>query len=184
MREVTGVPIKFLAVGEQADRLELFHPDRMASRILGMGDVLSLIEKAEQALDQEQALAMGTKLIQGEFTLEDFLAQLQEIKKMGPISQLLEMIPGLGGISNEVAPDVTDGEMRRIEAIIYSMTREERRTPKVLNASRKRRIARGSGTSVQEVNSLLKQFRQMQRMMKQLGSGRGQRGLLSMLGRL
>lgn len=183
MREVTGVPIKFLAVGEQADRLELFHPDRMASRILGMGDVLSLIEKAEQALDQEQALAMGKKLIQGEFTLGDFLAQLQEIKKMGPISQLLEMIPGLGGISNEVAPDVTDGEMRRIEAIIYSMTQEERRTPKVLNASRKRRIARGSGTSVPEVNSLLKQFRQMQRMMKQLGSGRGQGGLLSMLGR-
>jgi signal recognition particle subunit SRP54 len=184
MREVTGVPIKFLAVGEQTDKLDLFHPERMASRILGMGDVLSLIEKAEQTLDQEQALEMSQKLLKGEFSLEDFLSQLQEIKKMGPISQLLEMIPGLGNAASQVAPEVSDNEMRRIEAIIYSMTPIERRKPKIINASRKRRIARGSGTSVQEVNALLKQFRQMQRMMKRLSGGRGQGGLLSMLGRL
>jgi len=182
MREVTGVPIKFLAVGERADQLELFHPDRLASRILGMGDVLTLIERAEQTMDQEQALAMSQKLIQGDFTLEDFLAQFQEIKKMGPIGQLLDMIPGMGNIANQIQPEATDHELRRIEAIIYSMTPQERRNPKVINASRKRRIARGSGALVQDVNALLKQFRQMQRMMKQLQSGRG--GLASLLGKL
>jgi len=182
MREVTGVPIKYLAVGERADQLELFHPDRLASRILGMGDVLSLIEKAEQALDQEQALAMSQKLIKGDFTLDDFLAQFQEMKKMGPISQLLDMIPGMGGLSKQIQPEATDYELRRIEAIIYSMTPGERRNPKVINASRKRRIARGSGTTVQDINALLKQFRQMQRMMKQFRRGRG--GLASLLGRL
>ena len=184
MREVTGVPIKFLAVGERADQLELFHPDRLASRILGMGDMLSLIEKAEQTLDQQQALTMSKKLIQGEFNLEDFRAQFQEIKKMGPVSQLLDMIPGMGNLAGEMTPDVTDKEMGRIEAIISSMTLEERHTPKILNASRKRRIATGSGTSVQDVNSLLKQFRQMQKLMKQLGSGRGRGGLASILSRL
>ena len=184
MREVTGVPIKFLAVGEQVDQLELFHPDRLASRILGMGDVLTLIEKAESALDQEQALAMGQKLISGDFNLDDFSKQLQEIKKMGPISQLLEMIPGLGNLATQTPPDVTDKEMLRIEAIIGSMTGTERERPKIINASRKRRIARGSGTSVQDVNSLLRQFRQMQRMMKQLTSGRGRGGLSSLLGKL
>ncbi len=184
MREVTGVPIKFLAVGEQADQLELFHPDRLASRILGMGDVLTLIEKAESALDQEQALAMGQKLISGDFNLDDFSKQLQEIKKMGPISQLLEMIPGLGNIATQAPPEVTDKEMLRIEAIIGSMTGTERERPKIINASRKRRIALGSGTSVQDVNSLLRQFRQMQRMMKQLTSGRGRGGLSSLLGKL
>jgi signal recognition particle subunit SRP54 len=184
MREVTGVPIKFLAVGEQADQLELFHPDRLASRILGMGDVLTLIEKAESALDQEQALAMGQKLISGDFNLDDFSKQLQEIKKMGPISQLLEMIPGLGNLATQAPPEVTDKEMLRIEAIIGSMTGTERERPKIINASRKRRIARGSGTSVQDVNSLLRQFRQMQRMMKQLTSGRGRGGLSSLLGKL
>ncbi len=184
MREVTGVPIKYLAVGEQADKLELFHPDRLASRILGMGDVLSLIEKAQQTMDQEQALAMGQKLIKGDFTLDDFVKQLQEIKKMGPISQLLDMIPGLGGLSKQMAPDVTDREMRRTEAMIYSMTLDERRTPKIINANRKRRIARGSGTTVQDVNALLKQFREMQRLMKQMSTGRGRGGLFSMLERL
>lgn len=184
MREVTGVPIKFLAVGEQADQLELFHPDRLASRILGMGDVLTLIEKAESALDQEQALAMGQKLISGDFNLDDFSKQLQEIKKMGPISQLLEMIPGLGNLATQAPPEVTDKEMLRIEAIIGSMTGTERERPKIINASRKRRIAQGSGTSVQDVNSLLRQFRQMQRMMKQLTGGRGRGGLSSLLGKL
>lgn len=184
MREVTGVPIKFLAVGEQADQLELFHPDRLASRILGMGDVLTLIEKAERALDQEQALAMGQKLIRGDFNLDDFMMQLQEIKKMGPISQLLDMIPGLGNLAKQAPPDVTDKEMLRIEAIISSMTATERQRPKIINASRKRRIARGSGNGVQDVNSLLRQFRQMQRMMKQLTGGRGRGGLSSLLGKL
>jgi len=180
IRAVTGVPIKYLGVGEKLDALESFHPDRLASRILGMGDVLTLIEKAEAALDQEQALAMGKKLIQGEFDLEDFLGQLREVKKLGPLSQLLEMIPGFSQFKAELTPELTDRQMKMLEAIINSMTVEERRNPRVINASRKRRIARGSGTTVQDVNTLLGQFRQMQRMMKQLASGRG-RGLLSML---
>ncbi len=184
MREVTGVPIKFLAVGEKTDQLEPFFPDRLASRILGMGDMLSLIEKAEQTLDQEKALSLGKKLAKGQFTLEDFLAQLQEVKKMGPIGQLLDMIPGLSKLTADTAPGVTESEMRRIEAIIYSMTPEERGDPKVINASRKRRIARGSGTTVQDINALLRQFQEMQRMMKQLTSGRGRGGLFSLLGRL
>jgi len=180
IRAVTGVPIKYLGVGEKLDALESFHPDRLASRILGMGDVLTLIEKAEATLDQEQALAMGKKLIQGEFDLEDFLGQLHEVKKLGPLSQLLEMIPGFSQLETDLTPELTDKQMKMVEAIISSMTVEERRNPRVINASRKRRIARGSGTTVQDVNMLLGQFRQMQRMMKQLTSGRG-RGLLSML---
>jgi signal recognition particle subunit SRP54 len=179
IRAVTGVPIKYLGVGEKLDALESFQPDRLASRILGMGDVLTLIEKAEAALDQEQALAMGKKLIQGEFDLEDFLGQLREVKKMGPLSQLLEMIPGFSQLKTELTPELTDRQMKMVEAIINSMTVEERRSPRIINASRKRRIARGSGTTVQDVNMLLVQFRQMQRMVKQLTSGR-QRGLLSM----
>jgi signal recognition particle subunit SRP54 len=179
IRTVTGVPIKYLGVGEKLDALESFHPDRLASRILGMGDVLTLIEKAEATLDQEQALAMGKKLIQGEFDLEDFLGQLREVKKLGPLSQLLEMVPGLSRLKTELTPELTDGQMKMVEAIINSMTVEERRNPRIINASRKRRISRGSGTTVQDVNMLLGQFRQVQRMMKQLTSGRG-RGLLSM----
>ena len=179
IRAVTGVPIKYLGVGEKLDALESFQPDRLASRILGMGDVLTLIEKAEAALDQEQALAMGKKLIQGEFNLEDFLGQLREVKKMGPLSQLLEMIPGFSQLKTELTPELTDRQMKMVEAIINSMTVEERRSPRIINASRKRRIAGGSGTTVQDVNMLLVQFRQMQRMVKQLTSGR-QRGLLSM----
>ena len=179
IRAVTGVPIKYLGVGEKLDALESFHPDRLASRILGMGDVLTLIEKAEATLDQEQALAMGKKLIQGEFDLEDFLGQLREVKKLGPLSQLLEMVPGFSQLKTEVTPELTDRQMKMVEAIINSMTVEERRNPRIINASRKRRIAGGSGTTVQDVNMLLGQFRQMQRMMKQLTSGRG-RGLLSM----
>ena len=178
MREVTGVPIKFLGVGEKLDALEPFHPDRLASRILGMGDVLSLIEKAGENMDRAEAEAVGRKLIKGEFNLEDFLKQFQQIKKMGPLTQLLEMIPGMGRITKDLAPDVTDKQFRQIEAIINSMTPAERRDPKVINGSRKRRIARGSGAEVMEVNDLLNQFRQMQRLMKQMGSGggRGMRG--------
>jgi signal recognition particle subunit SRP54 len=179
IRAVTGVPIKYLGVGEKLDALESFHPDRLASRILGMGDVLTLIEKAEATLDQEQALAMGKKLVKGEFNLEDFLGQLREVKKLGPLSELLEMVPGFSQLKTEVTPELTDKQMKRVEAIINSMTVGERRNPRIINASRKRRIARGSGTTVQDVNMLLGQFRQMQRMMKQLTSGRG-RGLLSM----
>ena len=179
IRAVTGVPIKYLGVGEKLDALESFHPDRLASRILGMGDVLTLIEKAEATLDQERALAMGKKLIQGEFDLEDFLGQLREVKKLGPLSQLLEMVPGFSQLKTELTPELTDRQMKMVEAVINSMTVEERRNPRIINASRKRRIARGSGTTVQDVNMLLGQFRQMQRMMKKLTSGR-QRGLLSM----
>ncbi len=179
MRAVTGVPIKYLGVGEKMDALEPFHPDRLASRILGMGDILSLIEKAEGAMDQRQALLAAQRLQKGQFDLDDFLKQLREIRKLGPLSQLLEMVPGLSRLGKEVSPEVTDKQFKMIEAIISSMTLEERRHPEILNASRKRRIARGSGTDVQAVNSLLIQFRQMQRMMKELGRGRG-RGLLSM----
>jgi signal recognition particle subunit SRP54 len=189
VRAVTGVPIKFLGVGEKTDALEVFYPDRLASRILGMGDVLTAIEKAQAVMDQEQALQAGRKLVKGEFDLEDFRAQLQQIKKMGPISQLLDMIPGMSQLTKGVAPDVTDQQMKVIEAVINSMTSEERHNPRIITGSRKRRIARGSGTTVMEVNDLLKQFRQMQRMMKQFtGSGRRgrgkMRGLLSMLGGL
>ncbi|HID86906.1 MAG TPA: signal recognition particle protein, partial [Anaerolineae bacterium] len=173
IRSVTGVPIKYLGVGEKTDALEPFYPDRLASRILGMGDVLTLIERAEAAFDEEEALRMERKLRTATFDLEDFLKQLQQVKRMGPLSQLLEMIPGFSQISREIPQEVTDQQLKRIEAIINSMTREERRNPRILNASRKRRIARGSGTTVQEINQLLAQFRQMQRMIKQLSTGRG-----------
>jgi signal recognition particle subunit SRP54 len=189
VRSVTGVPIKYLGVGEKTDALEVFHPDRLASRILGMGDVLTAIEKAQGVMDEEQALKMGQKLVKGEFDLEDFRDQLQQLKQMGPIGQLLDMIPGMSKLTEGMAPDVTDQQMKMIEAIINSMTPGERRNPRIINASRKRRIARGSGTTVMEVNDLLSQFRQMQRMMKQLAGGSkhgrsGLRGLMGMLGGL
>lgn len=176
IREVTGVPIKFLGTGEKVDAFEPFYPDRLASRILGMGDVLTLIEKAESSLDRTQAEAIGKRLAKGEFDLEDFLKQLGEVKKLGPLSQLMDMIPGMSRMNKELAPEVTDGQMKMIEAIIQSMTLEERRHPDIIGGSRKRRIARGSGTTVAEINDLLIQFRQMQRMMKQLTGGRRGRG--------
>jgi signal recognition particle subunit SRP54 len=186
VRSVTGVPIKYLGVGEKTDALEVFHPDRLASRILGMGDVLTAIEKAQEVMDQEQALKMGQKLVKGEFDLEDFRDQLGQLKQMGPLNQLLDMIPGMSKLTAGMAPDVTDQQMKIIEAIINSMTPGERRNPRIINASRKRRIAKGSGTTVMEVNDLLSQFRQMQRMMKQLtGSGkRGRGGMLGLMGML
>jgi signal recognition particle subunit SRP54 len=189
VRSVTGVPIKYLGVGEKTDALEVFHPDRLASRILGMGDVLTAIEKAQGVMDEEQALKMGQKLVKGEFDLEDFRDQLQQLKQMGPIGQLLDMIPGMSQLTAGMAPDVTDKQMKLIEAIINSMTPGERHNPRIINASRKRRIARGSGTTVMEVNDLLSQFRQMQRMMKQMAGGGkrgrgGMRGLMGMLGGL
>lgn len=173
MREVTGVPIKFLGVGEKVDGFEVFHPDRLASRILGMGDMLSLIEQAEQLYEEQEAEILERKLRRNEFNLEDFLGQLRKIQKMGTIGKILDMVPGMGQLRKQM--NINDHEaqqrMKRVEAIILSMTAKERRNPKVLNASRKRRIAQGSGTSVQEINTLLKQFRDMQKMMKYINSG-------------
>jgi signal recognition particle subunit SRP54 len=181
MREVTGVPLKFLGTGEKTTALEPFHPDRMASRILGMGDMLTLIEKAQEEMDQEEAEIAGQRLLSGKFDLEDFLDQMQQIKKLGPVGQILEMIPGMNKMAGNIDLSGADSELKRIEAIIRSMTPQERRSPKIIKASRKRRIAAGSGTQVQDVNALLKQFREMQRMMKQLKSGRG-RQLAGLLG--
>jgi len=182
MREVTDVPIKFLATGEKLDAFEVFHPDRMASRILGMGDVLTLIEKAQTEMDEEDARQASEKLLSGEFTLEDFLKQMQQIKRLGPIGQLMEMIPGMNRMAGDVDLSNAESEMGRIEAIIRSMTLEERRNPRILKASRKRRVASGSGTSVQDVNALLKQFREMQRVMKQFKQSRGNRGIANLFG--
>jgi signal recognition particle subunit SRP54 len=173
IRAVTDIPIKFISTGEKTDALEPFYPDRLAQRILGMGDVLSLIEKAEATISQEQAEAMEKKLRSNSFTLEDFLSQLQAIKKMGPLGQLMEMIPGMRGMMKAQGLEQIDEKpLKQIEAIINSMTLQERRNPDLIDGSRKRRIARGSGTQVQDVNMLLKQFKDMQQMMKQLTSGR------------
>ncbi len=179
MREVTGVPIKFLGTGEKIEALELFHPDRLASRILGMGDVLTLIEKAERTYDQQEAARLERKLRKGEFDLEDFLQQLRQLRKMGPLGDLLGMVPGGGKLLKQtnVSDEEMERAMKRTEAIILSMTPEERRKPKILNGSRKRRIARGSGTTVTEVNQLLRQYRQMQKLFKQLGRSKKGRGL-------
>jgi len=175
IRAVSGVPVKFMGVGEKTSDLEAFHPDRLASRILGMGDVLTLIERAESAISEEQARDMEEKLRAASFTLEDFIDQLHAIKKMGPISELVSMIPGLQKLSSQLPAEATDKGLVTTEAIISSMTRQERRAPKIINASRRRRIAQGSGTSVQQVNQLLRQFAQMTRMMKQIQGGRGRR---------
>ena len=169
------MPIKFLGTSEKVDGIEVFYPDRLASRILGMGDVLTMIEKAEAHIDQEEAVRMQKKLRTATFDLDDFLKQMGQIKKMGPLTNLLEMIPGFGRVAKEIDPQATDRQFRRIEAMICSMTAAERRDPGLLNGSRKRRVAAGSGTSVQEINELLSQFRQMQRMMKQLQSGTSRR---------
>jgi signal recognition particle subunit SRP54 len=174
---VTGLPVKFLGTGERIDALEPFHPDRLAGRILGMGDVMTLIERAQENVDQRQAEEFARKLERNSFTLEDFLDQMQQLKRMGPIGGLLELIPGMGGAAKQAQEAVDRGELKRVEAIIQSMTPLERRSPDVLTASRRRRIARGSGTSQQDVNRLIKQFGEMQRLMKQFGGG-GRKGLL------
>lgn len=173
MRSVTGVPIKFLAVGEKSDALESFEPTRLASRILGMGDLLGLIEKAEAQLDQEKAQKAAERLVSGAFTLEDFAVQLKEVRKMGPIGQLLGMIPGMSGPKMQIDEQAAEKQLKHTEAIIGSMTPRERRSPDVLNASRKRRIAAGSGTTVYEVNQLVRQFKDMQKLMKQMGGKKG-----------
>ena len=182
VRAVTGVPIKFLGTGEKLNELEVFYPDRMASRILGMGDMLTLIEQAEAHIDEEFAAEAAEKLMDGSFNLDDFLKQLQQVKKMGSITKMLEMIPGMGQLAKQIPDEVADTQLKLTEAIINSMTMQERRRPKILNASRKRRIARGSGTTVQDVNQLLSQFRQMQKMMRQLRDPGKRRGFLNMFG--
>lgn len=180
VRAVTGKPIKFVGTGEKMGDLEEFHPSRMASRILGMGDVLSLIEKAEQSLDEKQAEQMAKKLSENTFDLNDLLAQFQEVKKMGPLKQVLSMLPGMDKQLRDV--EIDDRQLLRVESIIYSMTDKERRRPDILNASRKRRIAAGSGVKVEDVNRLLKQYEQMKKMFKQMNSnGKKRRGFPGMM---
>lgn len=186
IREVTGVPIKFLGVGEKLDAIEIFHPDRLAGRILGMGDILTLIEKAEAAIDQDEAEALGARLEKGEFDFEDFLRASHQMKRLGPISKLMGMMPGMGDLMRQLEPGQMETQMKITEAIAVLMTRKERRNPKLLNGSRKKRIAAGSGRTVQEVNQLVQNFREMQKMIKQMpaflqegmmggGGGRGGR---------
>ena len=178
---VTGVPIKYMGVGERPDALELFYPDRMASRILDMGDVLTLIEKAQESVDENQAKEMERKFREASFDLEDFLTQIQAVKKMGSLSQIMEMIPGMGQMSSKLkAGALDDSQIERVEAIIRSMTREERQKPEIINGSRRRRISRGSGTTPQDINQLLNQFRQTQKMMRQLSRSRNPKNLMSL----
>jgi signal recognition particle subunit SRP54 len=176
IKAVTGKPIKFIGVGEKLDQLEAFHPDRMASTILGMGDVLTLVEKAQAVVDEKQAAELEKKLRKSQFTLEDFKDQMVQVRKMGSLSDLLKMIPGVGGSKHMKNLEVDDGELVKVEAIINSMTREERRKHQMINGSRRRRIARGSGTSIQDVNRLLKNYTQVLKMLKKLNQ-RGMRGL-------
>ena len=171
IRAATGVPVKFLGVGEKLDALEVFHPDRLAQRILGMGDILTLVERAQETVDRKTAEEQAKKIMEARFTFEDFYTQLQQLKKMGPLGDLLKMIPGMGGLAKQLpeGPEA-ERELRRIEAIISSMTRAERAEPTLINGSRRKRIAAGSGTKVSDVNQLLKQFAEMQKVMKQMGA--------------
>ncbi len=169
IRSVTGVPIKFIGTGEKLDALEPFYPDRLAGRILGMGDVLSLIERAQEQTTEEDAERLQNRMMKGQFDLEDFLEQLQKVKSMGPLSQLMDMIPGLGGQLRQAKAQISDDDYKKVEAIIQSMTPWERRHPEKINNSRRRRIARGSGRDRQEVNQMLSQFKEMQKMMGQFG---------------
>jgi signal recognition particle subunit SRP54 len=179
---VSGLPVKFMGTGEGTDALEVFHPDRLAGRILGMGDVVSLVERAQETFDADEAEEMAEKLRKNSFTLDDFLEQMQRVKSMGPLGSLIDMIPGLGGGAAKQAQEAIErGELARVEAIIRSMTAEERSDPTILNGSRRRRIARGSGTSLPEVNRLVKQFSQMQQMIKKL-QGRGGNGPMLPMG--
>lgn len=182
IREVTGVPIKYVGMGEKLDALEPFYPDRLATRILGMGDVLSLIEKAQETFDQGQAEVLQKKIKTATLDLNDFLKQLQQLRNMGPLEQILDLIPGMGKLMREQAlPGVAEKDLKRVEAIIQSMTPYEREHPEIIGNSRKRRIARGSGTTATDVNQLLKQFQQMQQMMKQMSGGKLPRGMGGML---
>ncbi len=180
IKSVTGVPVKFIGIGEKLDALETFHPDRLASRILGMGDMLTFIEKAEKTLDEKKAKELEKKLHTSSFDMEDLLDQLQQLKKMGSLGQLVDMIPGISTLNRKMTREVDDEQLKRVEAIIYSMTLEERRNPNIIDGSRRRRIARGSGTTPQEINQVLNQFRQAQKLMKQMSQGKAQH-FLSML---
>ena len=178
---VTGVPIKYMGMGERPDALEPFYPDRMASRILDMGDVLTLIEKAQESVDENQAKEMERKFREASFDLGDFLTQIQAVKKMGSLSQIMDMIPGMGQMSSKIKNGaLDDSQIARVEAIIRSMTREERQKPDIINGSRRRRIATGSGTTPQDINQLLNQFRQTQKMMRQLSRSRNPKNLMKM----
>ncbi len=181
VREVTGKPIKFAGMGEKLSDLEPFYPDRMASRILGMGDVVSLVEKAQEVFDQKQSEALEKKLRQNQFTFEEFLEQIKQMKKMGPLSQIIGMLPGVNtkALQNQ---QVDDSQMGRVEAIILSMTPEERRKPVIINSGRKQRIAKGSGTRIQDVNALLKQFEAMQKMFKQFSGNKGMQKKINRMG--
>ena len=178
---VTGLPVKFLGTGEKTDALELFHPDRLAGRILGMGDILTLVERAQEVVDQSQAARLEEKLRKASFTLDDMLESMQQMQKMGPLGQVMSMIPGMGNLAGEAQAAVDRGDLRRTEAIIRAMTTNERREPGILNASRRRRIAAGSGTSLPDVNRLVKQFGEMQKLMKQLSGSGGKRAALGAL---
>jgi signal recognition particle subunit SRP54 len=178
---VTGIPVKFLGTGEKTDALEVFHPDRLAGRILGMGDIVSLVERAQEAFDEKQAAKLEEQVRKGAFTLEDMLASMRQMQKMGPMGQIMSMLPGMGGMAKEAQDAVDRGDLRRVEAIILSMTPRERRDPSILNASRRRRIASGSGTTLPDVNRLVKQFGEMQKLMKQLSGGGGRRAAMGQL---
>ena len=186
IRSVTGLPISYIGTGERTDGLEPFHPDRLAQRILGMGDIVSLVERVQETVDSDEAERMAQRMMESRFTLEDFRSQLNQVKKMGPLGQVMQMIPGAGQLAGAAQQAVDEGQLKRIEAIIDSMTPEERRRPELIKASRRKRIAAGSGASTADVNRLLKQFTEMQRLMKQLTSGRMPNlggGLRGMLGR-
>jgi signal recognition particle subunit SRP54 len=170
--EVTGKPVKFVSTGEKVEDLELFHPDRMAGRILGMGDMLTLIEQAEDKMDLSDAEDLAERMMSNQFTLEDFQKQIRQVRKLGPMQSVMKMLPGMSGNMLDKAK-VDEGQMNRTEAIINSMTKQERTKPELINGSRRKRIARGSGTNVSQVNKLLKQFRDMRRMMKQINEAGG-----------
>jgi signal recognition particle subunit SRP54 len=184
IRSATGLPISFIGTGERTDGLEPFHPDRLAQRVLGMGDILSLVERVQESVDGDEAERVAQRMMESRFTLEDFRSQLSQVKKLGPIGQVLQMIPGAGQMAGAAQQAVDEGHLARIEAIIDSMTPEERRHPELIKASRRRRIAAGSGTTSADVNRVLKQFADMQKLMRQLGNGRlpglggGLRGIL------
>lgn len=177
MKSITQVPIKFMGTGEKPDEFEVFHPDRLASRILGMGDVVSLVERAQETIDEQEAQRLAQKLQRADFNLEDFLAQMQQVKKMGSLNSIMSMLPGVGGMQ---IGETEEKKMARTEAIILSMTPKERRTPRILRGNRLKRIADGSGTQVRDVNALLKQFNQMQKMMKMMKGGKGRKMMKAM----
>jgi signal recognition particle subunit SRP54 len=182
IRWVSGVPVKFLGVGEKSDAFEPFYPDRLASRILGMGDVLTFIEKAEKTLDEKKALELQKKVKSASFDLEDFLEQLRALKRMGPIAQLAEMLPGMSRLANKLPDGVQEAQLKKVEAIVLSMTPQERRTPNIIGGSRRKRIAAGSGTQPHDVNQLLNQFAQMQKLMKMGAKGKLPKNLMGMFG--